>query len=75
MRKSTVIAECLVNSKMIGSLDEAEHTVREIFRQEFPTQDFDNWNQNIDDAAAKNIIGTVGKASKINVRKFIEDLW
>ncbi|MGB6872730.1 MAG: hypothetical protein WBE46_01070 [Dehalococcoidia bacterium] len=60
---------------MIASLEEAEHAVREIFHQEFPTQDFDNWNQNIDDATAENIISTVGKASRINVKRFIEDLW
>jgi hypothetical protein len=75
MRKSTVIAQCLVNSKMIASLEEAEHAVRVIFNQEFSDQDFNDWNQNMDDATAASIISTVGRASRINVKKFIEDLW
>ena len=75
MRKSTVIAQCLVKSKMIVSLEEAEHAVRVIFNQEFLDNDFNDWNKNMDDAAAANIIRSVGKASRINVKKFIEDLW
>jgi len=75
MRKSAIIAQCLVNSNLIASPEEAERSVGEIFRKEFLTRDFDDWNQNIDDAAAEHIISTVGKASRINVRRFIEDLW
>jgi hypothetical protein len=75
MRRSTVIAQCLVNSEMIKSLDDAERRVRLVFEDEFPNQDFDEWNRNMDDCAAADIIKAVGKASRINVKKFIEDLW
>ena len=75
MQKSTVIAQCLVNSNFMKSLDEAEHAVRVMFAQEFPDRNFNDWNHNINQAAATHIINTVGRASRINVKKFIEDLW
>ena len=75
MRKSTIIAECLVNSGMIERIEEAESAVQQIFIEEFPKADFTQWNQEIDDNTAKNIIRTVDRASRINVKLFIEDLW
>ena len=75
MRRSTVIANCLVNSRMVRRLDEAELSVRQVFDEEFPDKDFHQWNLHLDDATAANIIKAVGKASRINVKKFIEDLW
>ena len=75
MLKCSVIAQCLVNSDMIKSLEEAEHVVRAVFDQEFPDRDFVEWNQNIDDTASANIIKACGRASRINAKKFIEDLW
>ena len=75
MRKSTAIAQCLVNSEFVLPLERAEHAVRVIFDDEFPDKDFNEWNQNIDETTAANIIRAVGKASRINVKKFIKDLW
>jgi hypothetical protein len=75
MRKSTTIAQCLVNSKMIWSLEEAETAVKVIYIEEFPSRDFNDWNRDINEDVAANIIRTVGQASRINVKKFIEDLW
>jgi hypothetical protein len=74
MRNSTVIAQCLVNSGMTKSLEEAEHSVRTIFYEEFPGRNFDEWNLNVNDQTAMNIVNNVGRASRIDVRKFIEDL-
>jgi len=74
VRKSTIIAQCLVNSKMFRSLEEAEHAVTVIFVDEFPDRNFSNWNLNIGTATATHIINSVGRASRINVKKFIEDL-
>ncbi|MBZ5497934.1 MAG: hypothetical protein LAP85_16140 [Acidobacteriia bacterium] len=73
MRKCTVIATCLMNSRFINKLEDAEATVEKIFRTEFPESDFVDWNREIDDRAAQNIIKSVGCASRINVRRFIED--
>ncbi len=75
MRKSTVIAKCLVNSNMIGRLEDAENSVKQIFLDEFPKSSFAEWNHDITNKTAENIIRSVGRASRINVRKFIEDLW
>ena len=74
MHKSTVIARCLVNSNMMTSLEEAEHAIRVIFDEGFPGRNFDDWNQNLNDTTADNIVKNVDRASRINVEKFIEDL-
>ena len=75
MRKSTVIAKCLVNSNIIGRLEDAERSVQQVFLNEFPNSDFFVWNQNINEKAADDIIRNVGLASRINVKKFIQELW
>ena len=36
MRKSTVMAKCLVNSNMIPRLEDAGHSVHQVFLDEFP---------------------------------------
>lgn len=75
MRKSTLISTCLVNSNFFRKMEEAEVAVNNIFQTEFPSQSFHAWNTNIPDTTANNIIKSVGRASRINVKKFIEDLW
>ena len=74
MRKSTIIATCLLNSSMVNRLEEGEASVRQIFLNERPSADYRLWNSEINDDAAKDIIKTVGRASRINVAKFINDL-
>lgn len=74
MRKSTVIAICLVNSKMISSLAQAESAVRKVFEDEFVVRDFSEWNVDMSDQVGQSIIQSVGRASRINVRRFIIDL-
>lgn len=75
MRKSEIIATCLVNSGMIKRLEDAQFVVRRIFDDEFPGKIFTQWDTHINDDVANNIISNVGKASHINVKLFIEDLW
>lgn len=75
MRKSNVIAKRLVNSNMVARLEDAEQSVKQIFLDEFPGLNFTDWNREINDATAENIIKNVGRASRINVKKFIEELW
>jgi hypothetical protein len=74
MRKSTVIAQCLINSDMIRSLEQAELSVRRVFDDEFADRDFDQWNTNVNDDYGSQVISDVGKAMTINVKRFIEDL-
>ena len=73
--KSDVIAACLINSGFVKSKEEALVRIRNIFIEEFPDSSFDKWNSIFPDVAAENIISNVGRASRINVLKFIEDLW
>jgi len=75
LKKSTVIATCLVKSNMFRRIEDAESAVRNVFLDQFPTADFDSWNGEIGDEVADGMIKAVGRASRINVKKFIEDLW
>ena len=74
MKKCSVIARCLVNSDMIGRMEDAERAVANVFFGEFPHANFHLWNREIDDDTAEHIVNTVGRAVTINVRMFIEDL-
>jgi len=75
MRKSTVVATCLVKSGFTSDIESAEVTVKGIFENEFPDQDFHKWNTVIPKMAAQQIIDGAGGASRINVKKCIEALW
>jgi hypothetical protein len=74
MRKSTIIAQCLVNSNMFRKIEDAEWRVQSVFEDEFPQQEFAQWNTEVNDASANQIIRNVGGASRINVKSFIEYL-
>lgn len=75
MKKSTIIATCLVNSNMINRIDDAENRVYQVFIDEFPASNFAEWNQEINESVARQIIKNVGRTSRINVKLFIEELW
>ncbi|MFC7515059.1 hypothetical protein ACFQUU_08590 [Herbaspirillum sp. GCM10030257] len=75
MKKSTVIATCLVNLHTGIDMSQGEFIVRNTFIDYYPSDDFDAWNSELPDQVAKNIISNVGNASQIKVAKFIEDLW
>ena len=75
MRRSTIIAKCLLNSNMYTRLEDAESRVNQVFEKCFPGQDFLAWNLNVDDHDAENVIQTVGKAVSISVDLLILDLW
>ena len=75
MKKSAIVATCLVNSNMIKELENAISAVQNIFSDEYPDQEFQIWDTDILESTAKNIISNVGRASRINVAKFIKNLW
>lgn len=60
---------------MMGRLEDAEHSVQQEFINDFPNSNFSEWNQDINNNTAEYIIRNVGRASCINVKEFIEDLW
>lgn len=75
MRRSTVIATCLVNSGFILTLETAEEEVRFRFEDEFPDESFDDWNRNLrDDATGESLVVAIGRAYTINARNFINEL-
>ena len=57
MKKTTVIATCLCNSRLVTQLEDGEHFAKEVFEREFPTEDFNQWNLEIYDSTAKDLIG------------------
>jgi hypothetical protein len=59
---------------MINRIKDAERRVEQVFRDEFPHEDFAGWNRELNDQTANTIIKNVGRASRINVRMFIDDL-
>jgi hypothetical protein len=52
MNKCTVIATCLVNSRMFDKVETAENAVKRIFQAEFPRADFGKWNTQVNDKDA-----------------------
>ena len=75
MKKSEIIANCLVNMGIGMNATDAETRVQQIFVEEFPDDSYHLWNTDVDNALAHDLIKHVGRASKINVRLFILDLW
>ena len=74
MKRSTIIANCLLNSSMVTRLEDGEEAVRNVFNAEFPDERFEDWNREVNQSAADDVINTVGRACRINVAKFIDDL-
>ena len=74
MKKSTLIATCLLNSSMVTSLELGEQIVRDVFEESFEGREFSDWDASVPDKTARSIIDGVGRAMRINVRRFITDL-
>ncbi|WP_166820024.1 hypothetical protein [Thalassoroseus pseudoceratinae] len=74
MKRSTIIATCLLNSSMVTRLEDGEWRVQQVFEDEFPNEDFRQWDREVSDATADQIVKTVGRAGRINVASFIDDL-
>ena len=74
MRKTVIIATCLVNSGMFRELAVAEQDVRRVFHEEFPHKTLHIWDHEIPDDVAADIIAAAGRSGIVNVKKFIEDL-
>jgi len=60
---------------MFNRIEDAEIRVYQVFLDEFLDKNYVMWNQDLYDGIADQIIKNVGRASKINVKRFIEDLW
>lgn len=74
MYKSTVIAQCLLNSSIVKSLQMGEKVVQEVFAVHFDGQNFSKWNTQITDKFGQSIIQGAGRSMRINVKLFISHL-
>lgn len=74
MKKSTVIAQCLVRNRAADSVEEAEKIVRRLFASEFSVLDYNDWNRDISEERANAVTCISKDASTLNVRQLIRDL-
>jgi hypothetical protein len=74
MRKSTLIATCLLNSKFITDMAFGEQKVKEIFTHMRPKADFDKWNTFVSNSVAQSFIERGRNADTIRVHSFIREL-
>lgn len=75
MLKSTLIATCLYQSRLISDIPTGELAVKNIFDEYFPRYSFDLWNNNLSIDVVNHYLKTAKGASTIRVNLFIEDLW
>jgi hypothetical protein len=75
MRKSVVIATCIINSGVTSHpLQTVEASVRQTFKEDFQDLNYEQWNQDLPDAIARDIIKQFGTNYRIDVRQLILDL-
>lgn len=75
MKKCTVIATCLINSGVTRhNLQAVEASVEQSFKEDFQGMDFNQWNTNLSEIQAQDIIKQFGTSYRIDVRRFIQDL-
>ena len=75
MKKSTVIAQCLVNAGMTLSILSGEREVERVFLNEFGDEDFEWWNGHVADPIAQKLVRNTGPATRIHIDRLIQDLW
>ena len=74
MRKSTIIATCLLNAAAVADMESGEALVSTTFHQHFPEASFDRWNVDVDGAKAAHEV-SARSGEVIHVAQFITELW
>jgi predicted DNA-binding protein (UPF0278 family) len=75
MRKSIVIATCIVNSGVTNHpLSTVEAAVRQTFKEDFQNMNYEKWNENLPESVAQDIIKQFGNNYRVDVRQLIIDL-
>ena len=59
---------------MVARLEDGEQVVHNVFHAEFPGERFEDWDREVIRSVTDHLINTVGRASRIDVVKFIDDL-
>lgn len=75
MKKSTVIATCLIHSGITSQpLADVEDSIHQSFKEDFSGLDFHQWNTHLTENDANRIIKEFGSSYRIDIRQFIQDL-
>jgi hypothetical protein len=74
MKKSTLIATCLINCGSTYAIREIETSIEQTFREDFPQMSYGQWNTVLPMPEAQHIIKQFGTGYRIDVRQFIHDL-
>ncbi|HEY0743532.1 MAG TPA: hypothetical protein VGD40_18820 [Chryseosolibacter sp.] len=69
-----IAVKCLVNSHLAKSNADALTLLKNEFAKSYPTLSYENWNKELPEALAQNIITNVGKNGSMSVRFLIKDL-
>ncbi|WP_367680754.1 DNA-binding protein [Candidatus Fukatsuia anoeciicola] len=75
VKKVSIIAKCLVNTKIFTEMATAELLIKKIFNDSYSEHSFDEWNTKVSELSANRIIAQVATASKVRVRNLIQELW
>jgi hypothetical protein len=75
MRKSLIVGTCLANAGKTETPAEGERLVEQVFRAQFPDENYGVWNRDVDDLAANGIIQRVGGSARIQTEQLIRDVW
>jgi hypothetical protein len=74
MKKSALIARCLVESNAVRTIEEGENIVERLFGTEFSILDYADWNQEISEEQANQFNCRKGEGPTLYIRQMIEDL-
>lgn len=74
MRLEQIAAKILINAYKFPNEADAIRGLKSEFKLHFPTYDYDDWNKDVPDTFAQNIINNVGKNGTVSVRFIIKDL-
>jgi len=75
VKKVSIIAKCLVNTKIFTEMAMAESSIKKIFNDSYSEHSFDEWNSEVSELSANRVIARVASASKVRVRSLIQELW
>ena len=75
MKKSTIIATCLINSGITShGIRDVEASIEQTFKEEFQGMNYLQWNTHLSESEAQKIIREFGNNYRIDIRQFIHDL-
>ena len=75
MNKLTLIATCALETKAVLTLEDAFSKILSIFKSEFPNENFNSWNTELNDSFVEKQIQEKKNVSDIYIKNFIQFLW